>query len=128
MPAADVVGEMARNDNGFTLVELLIVMLVIAILLAVAVGFSHGARERAADATARANLRSAVPAIEAYRADAGTYSGMTPATLRSQYSPGIEGIAVVSAHDATYCVSASAEGSTWYKAGPTASISRASCS
>jgi prepilin-type N-terminal cleavage/methylation domain-containing protein len=128
MPSADVVGEMARNEDGFTLVELLIVILIIGILTAVAVGFSQGARERAGDATAQANIRTAVPAIEAFHADAGTYSGMTLAALQSQYSPGIQGIAVISADDATYCVAASAQGATWYKAGPSESITRTSCS
>ena len=95
-----------------------------AILVAVAFGFSQGARERAADATARANLRTAMPAMEAYRAD----SGMTLAALQSQYSPGIEGIVVVSANDVGYCVSATSGGSTWLKAGPDGSITKTACS
>jgi prepilin-type N-terminal cleavage/methylation domain-containing protein len=127
-PGVDAVREMVRNEDGFTLVELLVVLVVMAILAAVAVGFTRGARERAGDATAQANIRTAVPAIEAFRADTGTYSGLTVATLRSQYSPGVAGITVVSADDLTYCVSASAEGSTWYKAGPDGSISQSSCS
>ena len=67
-----------------------------AILLAIAVGFQTGARERANDATAKSNIRTAMPAIEAYRADNGTYAGMTEAGLKSQYSPGVQGIVVVS--------------------------------
>ena len=67
-----------------------------AILLAIAVAFQTGARERASDAAARANIRSAVPAIEAYQADNGTYAGMTEAVLKTQYSPGVSGIVVVS--------------------------------
>jgi prepilin-type N-terminal cleavage/methylation domain-containing protein len=119
---------LVRREQGFTLVELVVVIVILAILLAVAVGFQAGARERAADATARANLRTAVPAIEAYRADAGTYAGMTLATLQTSYSPGVEGITVVSAGAATYCLSASIDGSTWYKAGPDAPITQTACS
>ena len=36
-----------------------------------------------------------MPAIEAYRGDSGTYAGMTVAGLKSQYSPGVQGIVVV---------------------------------
>ena len=119
---------MARNEHGFTLIELLVVLIIMAILVAVAFGFSQGARERAADATARSNLRTAMPAIEAYRADSGTYSGMTLAALQSQYSPGIEGIVVVSANDVGYCVSATSGGPTWFKARPDGSITKTACS
>ncbi len=99
-----------------------------AILLAVAVGFQASARERAGDATARANLRTAVPAIEAYRSDAGTYAGMTVAVLQADYSPGVEGITVVSTSSSGYCVTATVDGSAWYKAGPDGPITQTACS
>jgi prepilin-type N-terminal cleavage/methylation domain-containing protein len=117
-----------RGDDGFTLVEMLVVLIVMSILLAVAVGFQVGARERAADATARANIRAAAPAFEAYHADTGSYGGMTLAALQASYSPGIQGLAVVSAGPATYCVSATVDGSSWFKAGPSAPITQTACS
>ena len=119
---------MAQNEDGFTLIELLVVLIVMAILTAIALGFSMGARERASDATAKANITTAVPAIESYRADAGSYTGMTLAALQSGYSPGIEGIAVVSASAGSYCIAASAGGAAWYKAGPDAQITKTACS
>ena len=115
------------GEDGFTLIELLVVIVIIGILAAISIGFASGARERASDATAQANIRTAVPAIEAYRADAGTYAGMTLADLQSSYSPGVQGIAVVSGGAATYCVSASDGGSTWYRAGPDAQITKTAC-
>jgi len=117
-----------RSEQGFTLVEPLVVLVIMAILLAVAVGFQAGASERAADATARANIRTAVPAIEAYRSDAGMYAGMTVAALQAAYSPGIAGITVVSASAADYCVTATVGGAAWYKAGPDAPITQTACS
>ena len=117
-----------RSEAGFTLIELVVVLAIMAILAAVAVGFQAGARERAADATARANLRTAIPAIEAYRSDAGTYAGLTVAALQASYSPGVEGITVVSTSSAGYCVAASAERSTWFKDGPDGPITQTACS
>jgi len=116
-----------QTEDGFTLIELLVVLVVIAILLTAAVGFQTSARERAADATARSNIRTAVPAIETYRADAGSYAGMTVAALQASYSPGIGGIAVVSAGPSAYCVSATTSGATWYKAGPDGAITKTAC-
>ena len=117
-----------RSEDGFTLIEVLTVLVIMAILLAVAVGFQAGARERASDAAARANIRSAVPAIETYRADNGTYAGMTEAVLKSQYSPGVTGIVVVSTAVDEYCVRATEGGSSWFKRGPSGQITQTACS
>ena len=117
-----------RSEDGFTLIEVLTVLVIMAILLAVAVGFQAGARERASTAAAKANIRSAVPAIEAYRADHGTYAGMTEAVLKSQYSPGVSGIVVVSAAATEYCVRATEGGSSWFKLGPSGQITQTACS
>jgi type II secretory pathway pseudopilin PulG len=110
------------------LVELLVVLVIMAILLAVAVGFQIGARDRASDATARANIRAAIPAIEAYRADHGSYVGMTEAGLKNQYSPGVAGIVVVSTAADEYCVRATEGGSTWFKLGPDGQVTQTACS
>ena len=126
-PTADD-NRVLRREEGFTLVELAVVMVIIAILLAMAVGFFVQARDRAGDATARANLRIAVPAIESYRSDHGTYTGLTLAGLQSTYSPGVQGIVIVSAGDSGYCIRASAAGSTWYQNGTGAPITKTACS
>ena len=126
-PATDENGVLRRED-GFTLVELVVVIVIITILLVLAVGFHGYARDKAGDATARSNLRIAVPAIESYRSDHGTYTGMTLAGLQSTYSPGVQGIVVLSADDAGYCIRASAAGSTWYQNGTGAPFTTTACS
>jgi prepilin-type N-terminal cleavage/methylation domain-containing protein len=67
--AANVAG-----DEGFTLVELLVVVLVLVALIAIAVPTFTGQREGAWDAAVRSELRSASIALESYRAQNGVYS------------------------------------------------------
>jgi prepilin-type N-terminal cleavage/methylation domain-containing protein len=117
----------ASREDGFTLIELTVVITLIAILLGIAVGFHGQARERAGDATARANIRIAVPAIESYGADQGTYTAMTVAILQTSYSAGIQGIEILSADDAGYCVRAIEAGRTWYKNGPGGALTTTAC-
>jgi prepilin-type N-terminal cleavage/methylation domain-containing protein len=62
------------GEEGFTLVELLVVVLVLAALIAIAVPTFTGQREGAWDAAVRSELRSASIALESYRAQNGAYS------------------------------------------------------
>jgi type IV pilus assembly protein PilA len=70
-------------DEGFTLIELLVVIIIIAILLAIAVPSYLGFRSRAYDASAKANIRAAIPSAEAYYADNASYTGLDPTALKS---------------------------------------------
>jgi hypothetical protein len=82
-----------------------------------------------ADASsAQANVRAAVPALEAYRADTGAYSRVTPQRLRARYDAGIRGITVVRAATKTYCIESTVGGSTFHKAGPSGEIAKGHCS
>jgi hypothetical protein len=76
---------------------------------------------------AQANVRAAIPALEAYFADNGTYAGATVEGLRSTYDPGILDVRIVSASATTYCVESTASGETASKAGPAADVSDGSC-
>jgi type IV pilus assembly protein PilA len=72
-----------RNERGFTLIELLVVMIIIAVLLAIAVPSYLGFKDRAQQRTAAANVRSALPAAEAYYADKNSYAGMDLTSLQA---------------------------------------------
>jgi type II secretory pathway pseudopilin PulG len=109
------------------MIELLVVMIIMAILVSCGLAFHFGARDRAADATARSNIRTAVPAIEAFRGDNEGYDGMTLAALKSSYSPGIGNIVVEWTAADDYCVSTTVSGRTWWKQGPSSQISMSAC-
>jgi type IV pilus assembly protein PilA len=106
-----------NTEQGFTLIELLVVIIIIGILLAIAVPSYLGFRGRAADSSAKANVRAALPAVEAYFADKGTYTGMTVAELQLiDQNVNLDGAPVVTA--TTYCIDSTVSGSTFKISGP----------
>ena len=67
------------DEQGFTLIELMVVVLIIAILLAIAIPTFLGARTKAQDRAAESNLRNALTAEKTYYVDNQQYT----ATLAS---------------------------------------------
>lgn len=62
-------GSITGKDEGFTLIELMIVVLIIAILIAIAIPTFLGARERAQDRAAQSSLRNALTAENVFYTD-----------------------------------------------------------
>ena len=70
-----------REDEGFTLIELMVVVLIIAILLAIAIPTFLGARERANDRAAQSSLRNTLTAAKTIYTDNQSYASATDAAL-----------------------------------------------
>ena len=70
----DMLRKRQEDEEGFTLIELMVVVLIIAILLAIAIPTFLGARERAQDRAAQSNLRNAFTAEKVYYTDAQAYT------------------------------------------------------
>ena len=63
----------SRDDRGFTLIELMVVVLIIAVLIAIAIPTFLGATNRARDRSAQSDLRNSITAAKTVATDADGY-------------------------------------------------------
>ncbi|MFW6147396.1 MAG: type IV pilin protein [Thermodesulfobacteriota bacterium] len=74
-----------KDQKGFTLIELMIVIAIIGILAAIAIPQFSAYRTRSYNSAAQSDLRNAATAQEAYYVDEQTYCGTTGTLIGATY-------------------------------------------
>ena len=107
--------QVKRDERGFTLIELMVVVVIIAILAAIALPLFLNQRAKAADARAVANVREAATAVVLYYQENGT----APADIAAlsgygfnQSDPVVVMFAEGTAATANWCLSSETQGGT----------------
>jgi len=70
-----------KGEQGFTLIEILVVLLIMIILAGISIPLFINQRGKAHDAAAKSVIRTATGAIEVYHQDHNTYAGADAAAL-----------------------------------------------
>jgi type IV pilus assembly protein PilA len=75
--------DVSKREEGFTLIELMVVVLIIAVLIAIAIPTFLGLRRGANDVAAKGTATTALKAAKAIFSDTDSYAPVTLAELRN---------------------------------------------
>jgi type IV pilus assembly protein PilA len=101
---------LAKDEAGFTLIELMVVVLIIAILIAIAIPTFLGARERAQDRAAQSDLRNGLAAEKVFYVDNEVYTAtaadLTPIEPSLAFDGTDVAVAIDAGNDQVVCMTA----------------------
>ncbi len=121
-----------RKSEGFTLVELLVVVLIVGILAAIAIPVYVGQQNSAEDVVARAELQQARIAMSGYlsRSDdvlPGALSDLHDLGLSDSVSTSLEHGFVPGAGVGQYCIEGEATTTNWFRVSESAGVEPGRC-
>lgn len=93
-------------EEGFTLMELLVVILIIGILTAIAIPNYLGQQKEARDSAAMAQLRTAATSQDLYHAKQSAFAANTTDLAAYGFRQGGQLVTVVAADASSYCMQA----------------------
>ena len=112
-----------NTEDGFTLIELMVVVLIIAILIAIAIPTFLGVQNRAKDASAKSDLRNGITNAKAIATDNAGATDKADATALGTAEPSLTFDTLANAGKGTIGVTATAsnvvlvtqsKSGTWY--------------
>ena len=102
------------NEEGFTLIELMVVVLIIAILIAIAIPTFLGARQRAQNRAAQSSLRNALTAAKTMYTDTNSYAAADESsTGLSTVEPSLQYVAHTAQSTGPKVVSVHGQATQW---------------
>jgi type IV pilus assembly protein PilA len=109
----------AGGDDGFSLIELLVVILILGILAAIAIPVFFAQRSKGADAAAKSDLANIANFEEIYLNDYSTYANIATVMAAEPHVQPSRGVTVTLVRynaGKSYCLSAKSTSSnqTWY--------------
>jgi type IV pilus assembly protein PilA len=100
------------DEDGFTLIELMVVVLIIAILIAVLIPTFVGAKQRAQDRAAQSSLRNGLTAAKVIFSDRGDYTLATTAALAA-VEPSLSWVSAATASSGPNAISVDPSSTTY---------------
>jgi type IV pilus assembly protein PilA len=103
------------DEGGFTLVELMAVVVIIGILAAIAIPNYIGQQDKAIDAAAMAQLRTAATSQQLYYVEQNAYAGTATELEAYGFRQGEQEVTVMAADTSSYCMEAPGGGSATFR-------------